>query len=54
LPEEARRAMGAAGRVHVSKHYSLSAVVDEWESIYRSLLEKQYNCAPCNRPVARA
>jgi hypothetical protein len=46
--------MGDAGRVYVAKHYSLSAIVDEWESIYRSLLEKQYNRAPCERSVARA
>ncbi len=54
LPNESRRAMGSAGRTHVSKHYSLSAVVDKWEAIYRSLLEKQYNRGACERFVARA
>ncbi len=54
LPDESRRTMGAAGRAHVSKHYGLSAVVDEWEAIYRSLLEKQYDRAQCQRSVARA
>jgi glycosyltransferase involved in cell wall biosynthesis len=54
LSNESRRAMGSAGRTHVSKHYSLSAVVDEWEAIYRSLLEKQYNRGACERSVARA
>jgi hypothetical protein len=54
LPAESRLSMGLGGRDHVSKHYSLSAVVDEWEAIYRSLLEKQYDRAPCERSVARA
>jgi glycosyltransferase involved in cell wall biosynthesis len=54
LPRESRVTMGAAGRAHVSRHYSLSAVVDEWEAIYRSLLEKQYDRRPWEQPVARA
>ena len=54
LSEDSRRAMGVAGRAHVSKHYSLSAVVDEWEAIYRSLLEKHYDRRPWEQHVARA
>jgi glycosyltransferase involved in cell wall biosynthesis len=54
LSDESRLTMGAAGRAHVSTHYSLSAVVDEWEAIYRSLLEKQYDRESWEQPVARA
>jgi glycosyltransferase involved in cell wall biosynthesis len=54
LSDGSRRAMGDAGRAYVSKHYGLSAVVDEWEAVYRSLLEKQYDRAPGERSVARA
>jgi glycosyltransferase involved in cell wall biosynthesis len=38
---EHRRAMGEAGRMHVNAHYSLDAVVDQWEMLYRELLEKK-------------
>jgi glycosyltransferase involved in cell wall biosynthesis len=41
LPSESRLTMGAAGRDHVTKHYSLSAVVDQWEEIYHSLLQRK-------------
>jgi glycosyltransferase involved in cell wall biosynthesis len=54
LPHESRLAMGAAGRAHVTKHFSLAAVVDEWEAIYRSLLEKRYDRKPWEQHVARA
>jgi glycosyltransferase involved in cell wall biosynthesis len=54
LPRESRVTMGAAGRAHVTRHYSLAAVVDEWETIYRSLQEKQYDRRPWEQPVARA
>ena len=54
LPSESRLSMGAVGRAHVSRHYSLPVVVDEWERIYRSLLEKQYDRRPWEQPVARA
>jgi hypothetical protein len=35
-----RAAMGAAGREFVIKNYSLSSVLDEWESIYQSFMTK--------------
>jgi glycosyltransferase involved in cell wall biosynthesis len=54
LSDESRRGLGVAGRAHVSRRYSLSAVVDEWEAIYRSLLEKQYDRRFWERPVASA
>ena len=37
---DSRRSMGLAGREHVRRHYSLSAVVDQWEQIYESLLQR--------------
>lgn len=40
-PLSARTAMGLAGREFVIKHYSLSLVLDEWESIYRSFMPKK-------------
>jgi glycosyltransferase involved in cell wall biosynthesis len=36
----ARAALGAAGREFVVKNYSLSSVLDEWESIYHSFIKK--------------
>ena len=39
LPVESLHAMGVAGRNHVTKHYRLSVVVDQWEMTYQSLLE---------------
>ena len=36
----ARAAMGASGREFVIKNYSLSSVLDTWESIYQSLMPK--------------
>jgi len=37
---DSRLSMGLAGRQHVRQHYSLSAVVDQWEQIYESLLQR--------------
>lgn len=36
----ARIAMGLAGRDFVVKNYSLSSVLDEWESIYQAFIQK--------------
>lgn len=41
LPPNRRRAMGAEGRSFVSSRYSLEAVLDTWESVYASVLEKR-------------
>lgn len=35
-----RTSMGLAGRDFVAAHYSISSVLDEWESIYRALIHK--------------
>jgi glycosyltransferase involved in cell wall biosynthesis len=40
LSADLRRSMGLAGREHVEKHYSLSSVVDRWEQLYESLLQR--------------
>ncbi len=40
LSPESRRSQGLAGRDYVSKHYSLSSVVDQWEQIYGWLLQR--------------
>jgi len=37
----ARAAMGLAGREHVEKSYSLISVIDQWEQIYKSLLQRK-------------
>jgi len=39
-PLGARNAMGMVGREYVIRNYSLSLVLDEWESIYHSLIPK--------------
>ena len=41
LSAEERLAMGNAGRAHVAQHYGLPAVVDQWEEIYQSLLQRK-------------
>jgi glycosyltransferase involved in cell wall biosynthesis len=41
LPVERRRAMGEAGRDFVRAKYGLNAVLDTWEEVYSSLLEKR-------------
>src|SRR5207302_11378601 len=41
----ARAAMGSAGREYVVKNYSLSSVLDTWESIYQSFMQKQSQLA---------
>lgn len=45
LPAETRKAMGMAGRDLVIRNYSLSSVLDQWESIYRSFIQKQHHLA---------
>lgn len=41
LPEAERQAMGRAGRVHIEANYSLERVVDQWEELYRELLQRK-------------
>lgn len=41
LPEVERRAMGRAGRAHIESNYSLERVVDQWEELYRELLQRK-------------
>ena len=41
LSEAERRAMGRAGRAHIEANYSLERVVDQWEELYRELLQKK-------------
>ena len=41
LPEAERRAMGRAGRAHTKANYSLERVVDQWEALYRQLLQRK-------------
>ena len=38
--DPARPTMGSVARDFVEKHFSLSAVLDQWESIYRAFMEK--------------
>jgi glycosyltransferase involved in cell wall biosynthesis len=54
LPAESRFSMGLAGRDHVAKHYSLSAVVDQWEEIYHSLLQRKCAHIPYAQFASRA
>jgi len=39
--QSVRDAMGIAGREHAEKSYSLRSVVDRWEEIYKSLLQRK-------------
>lgn len=41
LPEERRKAMGAAGRAHIEARYKLEAVIDQWEALYAKLLAQR-------------
>lgn len=41
LSSEARCAMGQAGRAHVEAHFALERVVDQWETLYRELLQRK-------------
>jgi glycosyltransferase involved in cell wall biosynthesis len=41
LSPERRKAMGAEGRNFVSSRFALDAVLDTWERVYASLLEKR-------------
>jgi glycosyltransferase involved in cell wall biosynthesis len=34
LPEDRRKAMGDAGRAHITRNFDLTAVVDRWEALY--------------------
>jgi glycosyltransferase involved in cell wall biosynthesis len=54
LPVQSRLSMGLAGRDHVAKHYSLSAVVDQWEEIYLSLLQRKSADVPYAHSPSRA
>jgi hypothetical protein len=47
-------ASGLAGRDHVAKHCSLSAVVDQWEEIYHSLLQRKSVHIPYAQFASRA
>jgi glycosyltransferase involved in cell wall biosynthesis len=39
MPEDKRRALGEAARRRVVDHYSIDAVVSQWETLYRRLTE---------------
>ena len=54
LPAESRLSMSLAKRAHVAKHYSLSAVVDQWEEIYHSLLQRKCAHIPYAQFASRA
>ena len=54
LSTESRLAMGLVGRDHVAKHYSLSAVVDQWEELYLSLLQRKCADIPYAQSTSRA
>ena len=41
LPHEERCEMGKAGRAHIEANYSLDRVVDQWENLYKELLQKK-------------
>ncbi len=41
LPEEKRKEMGLEARTHVETNFSLSRVVDLWETLYQELLESK-------------
>ena len=41
LPEAERWTMGKAGRAHIEANYSLQRVVDQWEELYRELLQRK-------------
>jgi glycosyltransferase involved in cell wall biosynthesis len=38
VPYDRRRAMGAAGRLHIEANYGLPRVVDQWEALYEEFL----------------
>ncbi len=41
LSDEERFEMGKAGRAHIEANYSLERVVDQWEELYKELLQKK-------------
>jgi glycosyltransferase involved in cell wall biosynthesis len=41
LPEDARQAMGAAGRAHVVQNFDMERIVDQWEALYQEQLERK-------------
>ena len=41
LPEDDRVSMGQAGREHVVQNFDLERVVDQWEALYRELLQQK-------------
>lgn len=40
-PKEQRLEMGLAGRAHVVQNFELERVVDQWEALYRELLQRK-------------
>jgi hypothetical protein len=56
-PQE-RRAMGNLARLHITERFSLDAMLDRWENLYRSLLAYSYltnhgvrDPVPAQRPI---
>jgi glycosyltransferase involved in cell wall biosynthesis len=47
MPQEQREAMGDRARKHIIEEFSLEAVLDRWEALYRGLLERDH------RPMRR-
>ena len=43
-PLEERCAMGGKARQQIVERYSLDAVLDEWETLYRDLLNRRGTC----------
>jgi len=41
LPEDARHAMGLAGREHIVQNFDIERVADRWEALYRELLGRK-------------
>jgi glycosyltransferase involved in cell wall biosynthesis len=39
LPSEDRKALGRAARSRIRSEFSMNAKADEWESLYRTLLQ---------------
>ncbi len=41
LSDEERFEMGKSGKAHIEANYSLERVVDQWEELYKELLQKK-------------
>jgi glycosyltransferase involved in cell wall biosynthesis len=48
-PVEARETIGGHARQHVLKHFSLEAVLDQWEALYRQLLQSHEKPSRCGK-----